>query len=97
MSGSNDQWIVDRDSNLVNLRYVISAFIGADSVNASLWTVHLNAFDPTGSFAGNTVAELTTNTDGTGMATEADAVALLQKLAALIGVVVFGPAVGAGY
>ena len=97
MSGSSNQWIVDRDSNLVNLGYVISAYIAADSVNSSLWTVHLNAFDPTGSFAGNGVAELTTNANGAGMATKADAVALLQSLASLIGVVVFGPAVGAGY
>jgi hypothetical protein len=97
MSGSNNQWVVDRNGNLVNLQDVISVVIAADSNNASLWTVHLNAYDPTGSYAGTGVAELTTNTDGTGMATEADAVVLLQSLAELIGVVTFGPAVGAGY
>jgi hypothetical protein len=93
---SDDLWVVDRNSNLVNFRYVISLFIGADSNNGSLFTVHVNAFDPAGTFAGNAVAELTSHTDATGM-TEADAVVLLQELAVLLGIWAPGPAVGAGY
>ena len=96
MAQSDGLWVVDRNSNLVNFKYVISLFIGTDSNNGSLKTVHVNAFDPAGTFAGNGVAELTSNTDGTGMS-EGDAVVLLQSLAALLGVVVPGPAVGAGY
>lgn len=93
MAVTNDLWVVDRNGNMVNFTYVISLFVGADSNNGSLKTVHVNAFDPAGSFASNGVAELTTHTDGTGMTT-GDAVTLLQTLAALIGVYVPGPPAG---
>lgn len=96
MAVSDDFWVVDHDSNLVNLKYVISAFIGTDSNNGSLKTVHLNAFDPTGTFAGNVVAEMTSHSDGTGMSA-ADAVTLLQEIATLLGVWAPGPAVGSAY
>ncbi len=97
MAVSDDLWVVDRNSNLFNLKYVISMFIAADSNNASLHTVHVNAFDPTGTFAGNGVAELTSNTDGTGMSTTAEAVTLLQEVASLLGVWQPGRAVGSAY
>lgn len=97
MARSDDLWVVDRNSNLVNLKDVISIFVGTDSNNGSLKTVHVNAFDPAGTFAGNLVTELTSNTDGTGMATTADAVTLLQSLATLLGVWAPGPAAGATY
>jgi hypothetical protein len=97
MTGSSTPWVVDRNGNLVNFGYVISMYIAHDSLNGSLWTVWVQAFDPTGSYASANVAELTTNTDGTGMSTEADAVALLQEVAGLIGVWSPGPAVGRGY
>jgi hypothetical protein len=93
MAQTDDLWVADRDGNMVNFKYVISIFVGTDSNNGSLKTVHANAFDPTGTFAGNGVAELTSHTDGTGMTT-ADAVALIQQLAALIGVYAPGPPVG---
>ena len=96
MAQSDDLWVVDRNSNLVNFKYVIAMYIGADSNNGALKTVHVNAFDPTGSFAGNGVAELTSHTDGTGMSV-GDAQTLLQQIAALIGVWAPGPAAGSGY
>lgn len=93
MAQTSELWVADRNGNLVNFSYAISLFVGADSNNGSLKTVHVNAFDPAGTFASNGVAELTSHTDGTGMTT-GDAVILLQQLSALIGVYVPGPPPG---
>lgn len=96
MASSNDIWVVDRGSNLVNLKFAVVLYVAAGDPDSEDFTVWVNSTDPTGSNASAPLTQLTSHSDGSGM-TEADAVTLLQEVASLVGVFAPGPAVGSKY
>ena len=79
-------WLVDRYGSLINTRHVISLYIGAALGDSSKFVVRANVYDPDNS-AGEFAAQFTSKDDGSGMDTQGDAQALLDKLARLLGTV----------